>query len=258
MTDNLLFTTDPRGVATLTINFPERRNAYDQDVLDGIAHHCKTLGADPKVRAIVLRGAGEHFSAGADVRWHAEQRKDPVPVPSVFDICEVVNSTPKPTIALVRGVCAGGALALASCCDILIAARDAVFAIPEVRLGFPAGPSSAPVFIRAVGLRAFRRLGMTGQKFGAEEALRNGLAHQLCEVAEAEQALAAQIDEILLSAPIAAGKTKLLAARVGKEFPPADVLAEMAPMFAGAMESAEAAEGRASFIEKRKPNWYPQ
>ena len=256
MTDKLLFTTDNRGIATLTINFPERRNAYDQNVLDGIATHCRNLGADPDIRAIVLRGAGEHFSAGADVKWHAEQRKDPRPVPSVFDICDVVNTTPKPTVAVVRGVCAGGALALASSCDILLAATDAVFAIPEVRLGFPPGPSSAPVFIRAVGLRAFRRLGMTGQKFGAEEALRNGLAHQICGAAELEQVLEAQIDEILLSAPLAAGKTKLLAARLGKESLPASVLAEMAPLFAGAMDSEEAAEGRASFIEKRKPKWY--
>lgn len=256
MTDKLLFSTDNRGIATLTINFPERRNAYDQNVLDGIARHCRTLGANPDIRAIVLRGAGEHFSAGADVKWHAEQRKDPRPVPSVFDICDVVNTTPKPTVAVVRGVCAGGALALASSCDILIAASDAVFAIPEVRLGFPPGPSSAPVFIRAVGLRAFRRLGMTGQKFGAEEALRNGLAHQICAPADLESVLAAQIDEILLSAPLAAGRTKLLAARLGKESLPASVLAEMAPMFAGAMDSEEAAEGRASFIEKRKPKWY--
>ena len=256
MTTKLLFTLSPRGIATLTFNFPERRNAYDQDVLDGIAHHCRTLGADPKIRVIVIRGAGEHFSAGADVKWHAEQRKNPKPVPSVFDICEVVNTTPKPTLAVVRGVCAGGALALASSCDILIAATDAVFAIPEVRLGFPPGPSSAPVFIRAVGLRAFRRLGMTGQKFGAEEALRNGLAHQIGEVAELEKILEAQIDEILLSAPIAAGKTKLLAARVGREFPSREALAELGPMFAGAMDSDEAAEGRASFIEKRKPSWY--
>lgn len=256
MTTKLLFALSPNGVATLTFNFPERRNAYDQDVLDGIAEHCRTLGADPKIRAIVLRGAGEHFSAGADVKWHAEQRKNPKVVPSVFDICEVVNTTPKPTVAVVRGVCAGGALALASCCDILIAARDAVFAIPEVRLGFPPGPSSAPVFIRAVGLRAFRRLGMTGQKFDAEEALQNGLAHQICDVSKLEETLEAQINEILLSAPIAAGKTKLLAARLGKESLPAHVLTDMAPMFAGAMDTDEAAEGRASFIEKRKPGWY--
>ena len=255
MTSKLLFSIDARGIGTLTFNFPERRNAYDQDVLDGIAHHCRTLGADPKIRAIVLRGAGEHFSAGADVKWHAEQRKNPTPVPSVFDICEVVNTTPKPTMAVVRGVCAGGALALASCCDILITATDAVFAIPEARLGFPPGPSSAPVFIRAVGLRAFRRLGMTGQKFGAEEALRNGLAHQICAPGELEAVYEMQIKELMLSAPVAAGKTKLLAARVGREFPSAEVLAELAPMFAGAMDTAEATEGRASFLEKRKPNW---
>lgn len=255
MSTKLLFTSDPRGIATLTLNFPERRNAYDQDVLDGIAHHCKTLGSNPKIRVIVFRGAGEHFSAGADVHWHAEQRKNPKPVPSVFDICEVVNTTPKPTVAVVRGVCAGGALALASSCDILLAATDAVFAIPEVRLGFPPGPSSAPVFIRAVGLRAFRRLGMTGQKFGAQEALRNGLAHEICSPEDLEARLAGQIDEILLAAPIAAGKTKLLAARLGSEFSSREALAELAPTFAGVMDSEEAAEGRASFIEKRKPIW---
>jgi methylglutaconyl-CoA hydratase len=257
MANKLLFQRGDNGIVTLTINHPEKRNAYDQTVLDGIAEHCRTLGSDPAIRAIVLRGAGEHFSAGADVRWHAEQRKDPRPVPSVFDICDVLNETPKPTIAVVRGVCAGGALGLASSCDILIAATDAVFAIPEARLGFPPGPSSAPVFIRAVGLRAFRRLGMTGQKFGAEEALRNGLAHVVCAPEALEATLQAQLHELLLSAPVAAGKTKLLAARLGKAALSDEVLRDMAPMFAGVMDGEEAAEGRASFVEKRKPRWYP-
>jgi methylglutaconyl-CoA hydratase len=174
---------------------------------------------------------------------------------SVFAVCDLVRTTPHPTLALVQGGCIGGALALASCCDILIAAKNAFFSIPEVRLGFAPGTSSGPMFARAIGVRNFRRYGMTGQRFGADEALRMGLAHQLCEPQDLERALDAQLEELLLAAPAAARKAKLMAEQLAGPLPS---LEEIEALFANPLETAESIEGHRSFLEKRKPNWYPK
>lgn len=257
--DKLLFERDARGVATLSFNRPEASNAYDQDMLDLLAGHFTRLGEDNTIRAIVLRGAGRHFSGGADVRWRssrADPRSGPAPgdAPplSVFELCEHISACPRPTVALVQGGCIGGAFAIASSCDILIAARNASFAVPEVRLGFAPGTRAAPLFARAMGVRNFRRYGMTGQRFGAEEALRIGLAHEVCEPELLQQALARQLDELLAAAPGAARQAKKIADRLA---PPRPSLEDMEPLFAA--DNPEAAEGHRSFLEKRRPNWYP-
>src|SRR5690606_16350675 len=141
-----------------------------------------------------------HFSGGADVGWHARRAKDPnVPDPGMlWEVCRMLRDAGPPTIALVQGACIGGSLGLAATCDILIASEDAVFAVPEVRLGFAPGIASAPLFARALGLRNFRRYAMTGQRFSAQEAHRIGLVHELVKPGELDQALERQLEEILL------------------------------------------------------------
>lgn len=261
MNEKLLVQFTPRGIATLTMNRPESANCYDQDMIDALDREVRRLGGDASARVIVLRGAGKHFSGGADVRWHGNRPKPPESAPpprSVFEVCTLIHSTPKPTVAVVQGGCLGGGMALASCCDIMLAARNAFFSIPEVRLGFSPGTSSAPIFAHAIGARNFRRYGMTGQRFGAEEALRMGLAHQLCEPEDLEKALSDQIEEILLAAPNAARNAKAIALRLGGELIPEKLLEELEAQFAGALTTPESLEGHASFLEKRKPNWYPQ
>ena len=258
MTNKVLFDLSARGVATVTFNRPEATNAYDQDVIDALGEHYTRLGKDASVRAIVLRGTGRHFSGGADVRWHGDRPKPPADAPpplSVFAVCDLIRTTPHPTLALVQGGCIGGAMALASCCDILIAANNAFFSIPEVRLGFAPGTSSGPMFARAIGVRNFRRYGMTGQRFGAQEALRMGLAHELCELQDLERALEAQLEELLLAAPGAARKAKLMAKQLAR---PQPSLKAIEALFANPLETPESIEGHKSFLEKRKPNWYPK
>ncbi|OGA76206.1 MAG: hypothetical protein A3G27_11265 [Betaproteobacteria bacterium RIFCSPLOWO2_12_FULL_66_14] len=254
MSAHVLAGVDARGIASVTLNRPEKANSYDAVMQEALAVAFERHAADRAVRAIVLRGAGRHFSAGADVAAGAE----PAPgARGIFEICRLIDSIPKPTVALVQGACVGGGMALAACCDIVIAARNAFFAVPEVRLGLTPGTLGV-FFARALGLRQFRRYAMTGQRFGAEEALRVGFAHELCEPQALDQALAAQIDEILLAAPTAARNAKLMAARLAGEALSAELIARLQVEFLESQASDEAREGRASFREKRKPGWYPK
>ncbi len=249
MASFVLAASTARGIATVSLNRPDKANSYDAAMLQDIAAHFERFAADESMRAIVLRGTGKHFSAGADVAG-AEPRPGGR---GIYEVCSLIQDVPKPTIALVRGACVGGGLALACACDILIAARSAFFSVPEVRLGFTPGPLSL-VFARALGLRAMRRYAITGQRFTAEEALRIGLAHQVCEDEALEQALDAQVEEIMLAAPGAASAAKAIAARLSKA--DSALVAELQAQFLKLRHSAEAAEGQASFREKRKPSWY--
>jgi methylglutaconyl-CoA hydratase len=254
MSAHVLGAVDGRGIASVTLNRPGKANAYDAPMQEALALQFERLAADGSVRTIVLRGAGRHFSAGADVAAGAE----PAPgARGIFEICRLIDTVPKPTVALVQGACVGGGMALAACCDIVIAARDAFFAVPEVRLGLTPGTLGV-FFARALGLRGFRRYAMTGERFGAAEALRLGFVHELCEPGTLDQALAAQVEEILLAAPSAARHAKLMAARLAGEPLGAGLVARLQVEFLESQASDEAREGRASFREKRKPGWYPK
>ena len=247
---------DARGIATVTFNRPDKANSYDYPMIAAVARHAERFAADEKVRAVVIRGAGKHFSAGSDVSVGVEP-EDPKDR-TIFQILLMLDAIPKPTVAVVQGACLGSGFALASCCDIVLADRSAFFSMPEVRLGFSPG-SMAYLFARAVGARNVRRYAMTGQRFPAEAAFRMGLVHELCDDAQAlERALAAQLEEILLAAPNAAASAKRVARKLMGGLPSDAESAELQADFLRAQESAEAKEGKAHFREKRKPAWYPK
>jgi methylglutaconyl-CoA hydratase len=244
-----------RGVATLRFNRPDKANSYDQGMLDALAAWIDQCQDDAAVRLMVLRGEGKHFSAGAAIAPKDESPDHSVPQRGIADVCLALDAIPKPTIAAVQGACMGGAAAIASCCDVVIASRDATFAIPEVRLGFAPGPL-IPFFLRALGLRALRRYLLSGERFSAQEAHRIGLAHELCESGAIEQALEAVIDELMMAAPGAVARAKqVLRAQVAPPISPA-LLRKLQVAFKAAARSDEAEEGRRSFKEKRKPSWY--
>lgn len=256
MNDKLIIEEDARGVLTLTLNRPDSANCYDEDIICALIEQIEHLDPSTKVRALVLRGAGRHFCGGADVGWHARHQKNPaVAAPGLaFEAAQRLRAVSPPTVALVHGACMGGGLALAAACDILIAADDALFALPEVRLGFPPGLRSAPFFARAMGLRNFQRYGMTGQRFTAADALRMGLAHEVCGTQDLVQTCSRQIDDILMAGPVAARKVKLMTLQLE---PPTPSLEDIKHLFTNSLGSEEAVEGRRSFAEKRKPAWYP-
>ncbi|HKA78674.1 MAG TPA: enoyl-CoA hydratase-related protein [Xanthobacteraceae bacterium] len=248
----LLRTVDGRGVAVLTFNRPEKGNSYSAAMLDTLHDEITRLGADPAVRTIVLRGNGKHFNAGADVGAAAKEK----PRASIPMVCLGLDTIPKPTIALVQGACIGGAVAMISCCDVVVATDNAFFSLPEVRLGFAPGPL-IPFFLRAIDPRSLRRYLLSGERFAAEDALRIGLVHQLCAAESADAALAAIIDEMLHAGPNALAHAKQLLRRLTQVPISKELLAELQGEFDQRLESAEATEGRAAFREKRKPSWFP-
>jgi methylglutaconyl-CoA hydratase len=250
----------PRGVATLTLNRPERGNAYDDLMLRELAAEFAALDKDDAVRVVVLRGAGKHFCVGADIAWHRSNQGVPAERaagPKLIDVLLALDRLSKPTIAMLHGAAVGGGLAFALCCDVAFATADAIFSIPEVRIGLVPGPL-VPIFLRAMSYRAFRRYGLSGERFAASEAKALGLVHDVALAEAIEPTLAKQIEEFLASAPGAIAGLKSLAARLA---PPAifdTLLSELEATAGGMLETDEAKEGIASFLEKRKPRWYPK
>ena len=245
-----------RGIATVTLNRPERGNALNQTMLDELAGQFEAWGSDAKVRVVVLRGAGRHFCAGADVGSPQPAERPGVKPANLVELVLALDALPKPTVALVQGACIGGGLAITACCDAVLADEGAFFSIPEARLGF-AATALLPVFVRAIGYRNFRRYGLSGERIGSAEALRIGLVHQLVTAATGDEVLAGLADAMLHSAPGSLRDFKAAAARYVTPDLASLPLAELEAKFHRSRSSAEAVEGIASFREKRKPNWYP-
>lgn len=259
MTDAILLDVDARGVATVTMNRPEIHNAFGPDLIDGLAGTFESLGRDAKVRAIVLKGAGKSFSAGADLKWmrrmadagRAESMKD---ARALAEMLRTLDRVAKPTVALVQGAALGGGVGLASCCDVVIAAGNAVFALSEVRLGLvPA--TIAPYVVAAIGARHARRYFVTAERFDAEEAKRIGLAHLVVPASELDAAALRVLEPVLANGPKAMAGAKTLVRDVVGRAVDEQVIAETAELIATIRASDEGKEGVAAFLEKRKANW---
>jgi methylglutaconyl-CoA hydratase len=248
---------DQRGVATLTLDRPDKHNAYSQAILDALSGEIARLGADLAVRLLVLRGSGRSFCAGAEIGAQEsatkETRTDGPPL-TIAGVCQALDTIPKPAIAIVQGACIGGGVALVCACDMVIAARDAFFAMPEVRLGFAPGPL-IPFFLRAMEPRSLRRYLLSGERFAAAEAHRIGLVHELCDADALDATLARVVDEALLAGPNATAEAKRLLRDLQGKPATTELIAALQIAFEKGFHSPEAWEGRASFREKRKPAW---
>ncbi len=245
-----------RRVATVTLNRPDRGNAFNQRMLNELVAQFAEFGGDDEVRIVVLRGAGRHFCTGADLASRETDAADRSlePRASLLDALTTMDSLPKPTVAVVHGGAVGGGAGFAACCDVVIAAESAFFSIPEVRVGMaPLGV--APFLIRAMGHRSFRRYGLSGERISPAVALRIGLAHEVCEAAQIDEVLARVTDDLLHGAPEAIRELKHASDHYAVPTL-ASVLAN--PPAHHGPQSPEAREGIASFREKRKPSWYPQ
>lgn len=258
--DTVLCAIDARGVAAVTLNRPAVGNAYDSALIDGLIETFARLSREPDLRCAVLRGAGRHFQAGADLTFL--RHLGTVPAADNLDFSRRTMAAidglyrfPQPTVAIIHGGCFGGGVGIAAACDIAIAAEDTVFAISEVRWGITAAPI-IPLLVDRLGPRALGRLALTGERFGAAEALRIGLVDQIHPPSELEAAAARIIDNLLMAAPEAAAMTKRLIAEA-VETPDTPGFRERIAIEAAARRRLpEAGEGLASFAEKRRPNWY--
>ncbi len=254
MSSGIAVEVSARGIATVTLNRPERSNAFDQGMLNALAAQFAERAADAATRIVVLRGAGKHFCGGADLVARGMAPTPAAGQVSLVDALAALDRLPKPTVAVVHGAAVGGGAALVACCDIALATEAAFFSIPEVRVGMPP-LGVAPFLIRAMGHRNFRRYGLSGERFSATEALRVRLAHEVVAADRLEQRLAEITDALLHAAPGAVREMK--AAMEHDAAPSIDaVLARRASH--GPPQSPEAREGVAAFKEKRKPGWYPR
>jgi methylglutaconyl-CoA hydratase len=258
--DLVLLTVDGRGVATATLNRPEVGNAYNEDLLAELIGGLQQLGPDPSVRCLVVRGAGRHFQAGADINWlgcAAKYGPDENYAASMATTraMQLLNEFPKPTIALVHGACFGGGIGIVCCADVAFATPDARFGLTEVRVGVAPTPISTHM-VNAMGLRHTRRYALTGEQFDAQEALRIGLVHEVVPADQMEAKLADVLDAIFLSAPGAIAMTKRSFLGANGLLLDERQMAMLAHESWTQRYSPEGHEGTTAFREKRKPSWY--
>jgi len=246
------------GIGTVVMDRPDRHNAFDEHVIADLTAAFAGLGADDAVRAVVLRGAGKSFSAGADLDWMRrmaayDEAANLADARALATLMRTIDTLPKPTVALVHGAAYGGGVGLVACCDIAIATEAAAFSLSEVKLGLIPAVIS-PYVVRAIGVRAARRYFLTAERFDAVEARRLGLVHELAASDGLEEAARQVLAALRGNGPTAVRAAKDLVAAVACRAP-AEVEDDCARRIAGIRAGGEGKEGVAAFLEKRKPSW---
>lgn len=257
----LSITRDARGLATLTIDRPDARNALSGELVARLTDALAGLAGDPAVRIVLLTGAGGIFCAGADIgEMHVAGSAPPAQNEAnsrqFATLLVRLENQPQPTIALVNGAAYGGALGLISACDIALAAGSARFALSEVRLGLIPAMIS-PFVIRAIGARQAHRWFLTGETMDAATAMRIGLVHETVDDAALADAVRTVVDALLAGGPRAQSEIKQLLRHVTGRSNAVDesVLYDTSRWIARIRASDEGREGLSAFLEKRQAKW---
>ncbi|UPY38811.1 enoyl-CoA hydratase-related protein [Sediminicoccus sp. KRV36] len=257
----VLLSMDARGIATATLNRPALGNAYNGAMLTALIEGLGQLERDPSVRALVIRGAGKHFQAGADIHWLSEAAAAPPEQAFASSMLTTramqrLNEFSKPSFAVIHGACFGGGTGIACCVDVALATTAASFGITEVRVGVAPTPISTHM-VHAMGLRHARRYAITGERFGPEEAMRINLVHEV----HAPERIEARLEEILaatlLSSPVAIATTKASLLESNGLTLDEHQMRQLANESWMQRSGAEGQEGLAAFRAKRKPSWAP-
>ncbi len=247
------------SVATLTLNNPQRHNAFDEALIAELTQALDTLAARNDVRVVILASTGRSFSAGADLGWmqrmatygEAENLADAA---ALARLMRTLDRLPKPTVALVQGAAYGGGVGLAACCDIVIASEEAKFCLSEVKLGLTPATIS-PFVIAAIGARHARRYFTTAEVFSAARAREIGLVH---EVVPADGLAAARdkiVAALLQGAPGAQADAKALVFLCEGRAVDDALSAETGRRIAARRASPEGRAGLAAFLERRPAPW---
>lgn len=245
----------------VTLNRPDVRNAFNEQVIDELMHWATSVSQDSTVRAAVIAGAGKTFCAGADLNWMArmasytteENVRDATRAAAMY---AALDRLPMPLIGRIHGAALGGGAGLAVVCDIVVASSDTVFGFTEVKVGILPAVIS-PYVMAKLGPSATRELFITGMRFDAQRAREAGLIHAVVPDTELDARVAWYLQEILTGAPEAIQTVKeLLHAVHGRE--PQDVMGLTAETLARRRASAEGREGLTAFLDKRKPRWFKE
>lgn len=250
--------TDKRGVATVTLNRPERHNALDGKMIADLQNTVSMLQADAATRVVVLTGAGASFCAGGDLDWMRQQmaasRDERIAqARRLAEMLSTLNTLSKPLIGKAQGPAYGGGVGLLCTCDVSIAVDTARFGLTETRLGLIPATIGPYVFAR-LGEAMARRIFMSARVFGAVEAVTLGVVARAVPAEKLDQEIEAEILPFLATAPGAVARAKALAHRLGPRIDAAVIEASVTAL-ADAWETEEAREGISAFFEKRKPSW---
>ena len=256
---SLTFTTDERGVATITLNRAVMHNAFDDLMIAELLQALEIVENDQRVRLLLLRANGKSFSAGADLNWmrrmadydHQQNRDDAM---QLARLMKNLNQLGKPVIAAVQGASFGGGVGLVACCDIAVGSSKALFCLSEVRLGLIPAVIS-PYVIAAIGERAARRYFLSAERFDAEQALSLGLLHEVVDPEALDYRVQKMVEELLLGGPRAQAEAKNLIHQVSNRLGDESVIEDTAERIARVRASSEGREGLNAFLQKRSPNW---
>jgi methylglutaconyl-CoA hydratase len=261
MTDAVLVDID-REVGIVTLNRPDKHNAFDDALILALTQTLRDLEANPGVRVVVLSGMGKSFSAGADLNWmkrisEYSQEQNFTDAMALAELMRTLHDLKKPTIARVHGAAYGGGVGLIACCDIAVASAAATFALSEVRIGLIPAVIS-PYVIAAIGERAARRYFLTGERFDAGEAYRIGLVHEYAvDDDKMDLTLNAIVEGLLSAGPGSQREAKALIEAIANRPISQALIEDTAQRIARVRVSAEGQEGLSAFLAKRSPNWIP-
>ena len=255
----VLFNVNEQGIATVTLNNPEKHNAFDDNIIAELTRIFTEIASREDIRVMVLASTGKSFSAGADLGWmkrmasysYEDNLKD---ANALANMLYALNYLPQPSIAKIQGAAFGGAVGLASCCDIVIASSKASFCLSEVKLGLiPA--TISPYVVNAMGLKAARRYFITAERFFADKAHNIGLVDEVVAPDELEQAVDKMLSTLLANGPQAVRQAKKLALDVVHQDINQTLLSDTSERIAALRVSEEGQEGLGAFFEKRTPAW---
>ncbi len=251
---------DRRGPAAwLWLNRPELRNALNGELQDSLVNALKQLHGEKAIRVLVLAGRGEAFCAGGDLSRMAQAAKltrarSRAEAGRFAKLLYRMHSFPKPLIARVHGAAFAGGMGLVAACDLVVAAEEAEFCLPEVRIGLVPAMIS-PYLVRAMGEQHARRYILSGERLAAREAHRIGFVHECVPAAELDARVEKLAAQLAQCGPEALARAKNLLARVASAPISPKLAAETAALLADVRAGNEAREGIRSFLEKRRPKW---
>ncbi|ALO34362.1 gamma-carboxygeranoyl-CoA hydratase [Colwellia sp. MT41] len=255
----VLYTVSDNGVATVTLNNTEKHNAFDDIIIKTLTDIFNDIAKRDDINIMVLAANGKSFSAGADLAWmkrmagysYEDNLKDAT---KLAQMLKALNFMPQATIAKIQGAAFGGAVGLASCCDIVIASNKASFCLSEVKLGLiPA--TISPYVVNAIGLKASRRYFQTAERFFADKAMQLGLVDEVVEADELTPAVDKMIATLLNNSPQAMRQAKQLAFDVAYQDINEQLLSDTSARIASIRVSSEGQEGLSAFFDKRSPAW---
>jgi methylglutaconyl-CoA hydratase len=259
ISDKVLYSVESNGVATVTLDNSEKHNAFDDVIIKTLTDIFNDIAKRDDIKVMVLAANGKSFSAGADLGWmkrmagysYEDNLND---ANKLAQMLKALNFLPQTTIAKIQGPAFGGAVGLASCCDIVIASNKASFCLSEVKLGLiPA--TISPYVVDAIGLKASRRYFQTAERFFADKAMKLGLVDEVVEVESLTPAVDKMISTLLSNSPQAMRQAKQLAFDVAYKEIDAELLNDTSARIASIRVSDEGQEGLTAFFEKRSPAW---